>query len=185
MTKVKLARRTPPARRDRRTRILDAAEQMFAAEGFDGTALRAISKRADVDLALIAHYFGSKQSLFETVISRRADQIHHERVEMLEDYRTRSRAAPPLENLVDAFLRPLFRRAHADREWRNYLRLMARLSVERNGVDRISKLYDPTAKYFVNAMRSVFPTASDEKLFWGYYLLLGGLVFIGSDNGRL
>lgn len=172
-------------RADRRTRILDAAEEMFAADGFEGTALRTISKHADVDLALIAHYFGSKQSLFETVLARRADEIHRERVELLEDCRSRTRAEPTLEGLVDAFLRPIFRRAHADPEWHNYLRLLARLSVNREGVNRIGKLYDPTAKYFINAMRANAPEASDEQLYWAYYLLLGGLVFVGSDNRRL
>src|ERR1700747_3237434 len=96
---------------ERRQRIFDAAEELFARDGFAGTPLRAISGAAKVDLALINHHFGSKQSLFEAVIARRADIIHHERLETLENCRSKAKGAPPIEELVEAFLAPLFERA--------------------------------------------------------------------------
>ena len=51
-------------RLDRRTAILDAAEEQFAKHGYDGVTLRAIARRAGVDLALPNYYFGPKRDLF-------------------------------------------------------------------------------------------------------------------------
>jgi len=47
-----------------RDAILTAARETFAAAGFRGTTIRAVAARADVDPALVLHYFGSKQALF-------------------------------------------------------------------------------------------------------------------------
>ncbi len=62
-------RRRPRGRRvglsDRtRQKIIDAARRRFASDGFDKTSLRAVAREAEVDPALIAHYFDSKQALF-------------------------------------------------------------------------------------------------------------------------
>lgn len=56
--------RPPRSDSNNRDRILDAARNEFAAHGFDATGLRSIATRAGVDVALIAHYFGSKNDLF-------------------------------------------------------------------------------------------------------------------------
>jgi AcrR family transcriptional regulator len=47
-----------------RGRILDAARAAFGELGFDATTIRGVAARAEVDPALVHHYFGSKQRLF-------------------------------------------------------------------------------------------------------------------------
>lgn len=49
-------------------RILLAARRMFADKGFRATTMRAIAAEAECDVALIPHYFGSKQKLFEAAV---------------------------------------------------------------------------------------------------------------------
>lgn len=49
---------------DSRARLLAAAGELFAERGFDRTTVREIGRRADVDPALIARYFGSKAALY-------------------------------------------------------------------------------------------------------------------------
>ncbi len=46
-------------------RILAAARDQFAEHGWAGTAIRAVARTADVDPALIYHYFGSKEGLLD------------------------------------------------------------------------------------------------------------------------
>jgi AcrR family transcriptional regulator len=53
-----------PGRQDTRGAILAAARTSFAARGFAGTTLREIAGAAEVDPALIHHYFDSKRTLF-------------------------------------------------------------------------------------------------------------------------
>jgi len=49
-------------------RILIAAEREFAAKGFDGARLGTIARAADVQGALIHHYFGDKEGLHSEVV---------------------------------------------------------------------------------------------------------------------
>jgi AcrR family transcriptional regulator len=51
-----------------RAAILVAARRLFATEGADGTTVRAVAQAAGVDPALVLHYFGSKDGLFEAAI---------------------------------------------------------------------------------------------------------------------
>jgi AcrR family transcriptional regulator len=52
-----------------RDAILVAAREVFADESYADASLRKIAARAGVDVALIAHYFGSKNGLFEAAIA--------------------------------------------------------------------------------------------------------------------
>ena len=53
-----------PGNPDTKLEILSAARIEFARSGFDGTTIRAIASTANVDPALVMHYFGSKEQLF-------------------------------------------------------------------------------------------------------------------------
>src|SRR6516225_5031273 len=46
-------------------RILEAARTEFAEHGSAGTTIRAVARAADVDPALVYHYFGSKERLLD------------------------------------------------------------------------------------------------------------------------
>jgi len=48
--------------------ILLAARLEFGESGYEGATIRAIAARAEVDPALVHHYFGSKEQLFEVAI---------------------------------------------------------------------------------------------------------------------
>lgn len=54
----------PPAR----DRIVAAARAEFAARGYDAASVRGIARRAQVDPALVHHYFGNKERVFETAV---------------------------------------------------------------------------------------------------------------------
>lgn len=58
-----------PGPRDERgvlqARILTAARYEFATNGWAGTTIRAVARAADVDPALVYHYFGSKERLLD------------------------------------------------------------------------------------------------------------------------
>jgi TetR/AcrR family transcriptional regulator, regulator of cefoperazone and chloramphenicol sensitivity len=53
---------------DTRRRILGAALEVFASEGYDGASTRLLAERAGVNLPAIQYYFGSKEGLYRAVI---------------------------------------------------------------------------------------------------------------------
>jgi AcrR family transcriptional regulator len=61
--------KTPPGPRDEKgvlsARILAAARGEFAQHGLAGTTIRGVARDADVDPALVYHYFGSKEGLLD------------------------------------------------------------------------------------------------------------------------
>ena len=61
-------------------RIQQAAAKLFASRSFETVSTRAIAKEAGVDAALIHHYFGSKEGLFQAVLNA---AIHPEQLEAL------------------------------------------------------------------------------------------------------
>lgn len=58
-----------PADGTPRARILDAAAQHFAAEGFSNATTRAIAATAGVNQAMIHYYFHTKTTLYERVLA--------------------------------------------------------------------------------------------------------------------
>ncbi|MGW1025189.1 TetR/AcrR family transcriptional regulator [Streptomyces sp. NPDC002577] len=53
---------------DTRERILRAAREEFSERGYEKTSVRGIAKAAGVDSALVHHYFGTKEQVFEAAI---------------------------------------------------------------------------------------------------------------------
>ncbi|MFB1043501.1 TetR/AcrR family transcriptional regulator [Streptomyces chrestomyceticus] len=51
-----------------RERILAAARAEFAARGYEKTSVRGIAKAADVDPALVHHYYGTKEQVFAAAV---------------------------------------------------------------------------------------------------------------------
>ena len=44
--------------------------------GYEATSLRAITAAADVNLAAVNYHFGSKEELFQAVLTRRLDPMN-------------------------------------------------------------------------------------------------------------
>lgn len=59
---------------EKQLQILKVAEELFAHRGFEGTSVRDIAQKADVNIAMISYYFGSKEKLLQNLILRRVEQ---------------------------------------------------------------------------------------------------------------
>lgn len=56
---------------DKKDHILDVAEKVFSELGYDGASTRMISGEANVNMAMLNYYFGSKEGLFIAVFERK------------------------------------------------------------------------------------------------------------------
>ena len=57
-----------PAGEDTKAALLEAARTVFIDQGFDGATVRAIAARAEVDPAMVNHWFGGKEGLFAAAV---------------------------------------------------------------------------------------------------------------------
>jgi AcrR family transcriptional regulator len=57
---------------DKKEHIMNIAIELFAEKGFEGTSIRDLATRADVNVAMVNYYFGSKDKLFEAIVEYKA-----------------------------------------------------------------------------------------------------------------
>ncbi|MES2330295.1 MAG: TetR family transcriptional regulator [Bacteroidota bacterium] len=57
---------------DKKEHIMNAAIELFAEKGFEGSSIRDLASRADVNVAMVNYYFGSKDKLFEAIVEYKA-----------------------------------------------------------------------------------------------------------------
>lgn len=56
---------------EKQLHILAVAESLFANKGYEGTSVRDIAQTAEVNVAMISYYFGSKEKLLQSLIMER------------------------------------------------------------------------------------------------------------------
>lgn len=166
-----------------RERILDAAEELFGAHGFDSVALRDISTRASVNLGLFHYHFGGKEALFEEVVARRALALGEERQRRLRSLQE----APPtnLEGVMDAFMAPLFELMRdGGAGGRAYVRLLDALAHNDRGLDLFERHFDATATLFLDELRRILPRQSRGALLQGFSLALNAMLTSAAPSRR-
>src|SRR5262249_26575800 len=64
MTNPSPALESAPSPASTKQRLLDAAEELFAAQGSDGSSVEEITKRAHANRAAVSFHFGGKEQLY-------------------------------------------------------------------------------------------------------------------------
>jgi AcrR family transcriptional regulator len=169
------------AEQDRQTRILDAAENAIAELGFAGASLRNIVLEAQVNLATVYYYFGSKRGLMEAVLKRRFGPLRQEHLALLRKFETEARGRPlPVEKILEAMLLPPLRlAATAPSKRQAVTRLIGRIVTEPNPqiqhVLSSQRLEVRTA--FLKALQRTLPKAPPPALLWRVEFVWGALAF--------
>ena len=176
---------------DTKTRILDAAEQLFMEHGFEATSLRQLTTAAGVNLAAVNYHFGSKEELFQAVLTRRLDPMNQERIELLERLE-REAAGKPLsvERILSAMLIPALRLARDEkRGGKNFLRLVGRAYADPAPFIRhfLSQQYVEMINRYKEAFLKALPHLSRQELTWRLHFVMGALSYTlaGTDALKL
>ena len=146
---------SPP---DTKTRILDAAEKLFASHGIEGSGLRLITRKAGVNLAAINYHFGSKENLVRAILSRFILTLDQERDRRLKQAETKAvNSRERLEEVVGAFTMGWvsFRRQHPQ-----YVRIMAQMYSRRNRPNGLFRdiMHDGSREAYTIFTSAVFET---------------------------
>lgn len=164
-----------------RAKILDAAEALFGANGFDAVSLRDITDAAGVTLALASYHFGAKENLFEAVVERRAGLLCRARMERLA-----ALEGPDARAVLDAFMAPLFDQARTgDAGWRAYMKVLARLGEDVRWLDLLGRHFDATAQAFIFALRAALPRARPDDVTRAFTMMLQVMLATASGHARV
>ena len=165
--------------------ILDKAEEVFANHGIEAYSLRKIAHFAEVDPPLITYHFGNKTALLEAVIERRVSVLTELRLQTLGEVLRRTKNRPSIEDVLHAAYDPLMKMfLSSDEGWRNYGRLLTRMSVMPSQTEIIEKYMAMTETHLTNAFRLALPHLSDEELFWGIALTVASGNMLFSRSAR-
>ena len=166
-------------------RILHAAEELFAAQGFATTSLRQVTSRADVNIAAVNYHFGSKENLVNEVFRRRMDEMTARRLQQLE---TAQREHPgQLEPVLAAFIEPALALAQDRNGGGAFVRVIARAYAEHNESLRrfLSDQYGHVLRHFGKALAACLPGIDKDTLYWRLDFLAGALTYAMSDFGMI
>ena len=180
-----------PTSADTKTRILDAAESLFVEHGFEATSLRSLTAAAGVNLAAVNYHFGSKEELFQAVLTRRLDPMNQERIELLSKLeRDAAGRALACEKILSAMLIPALRLARDERRGgKDFLRLLGRAYADPAPFIRhfLSQQYAEMIGRYKEAFHKALPQLSRQELTWRLHFVMGALSYTiaGTDALRL
>ncbi|MDP6904264.1 MAG: TetR family transcriptional regulator [Verrucomicrobiota bacterium] len=174
---------------DTKTRILDASEQLFAGRGVSGTSIRAITAKAKVNLAAIHYHFGSKESVLESVLSRRLIPLNAERLTLLEEYERRSKNnVVALPKIIEALVGPALRVSRDPKKGGGlFMKLLGRLVLEPD--EKIQSLltnqFRTVLERFMPALKKALPGLEPADFYWRLHFLVGAMAHTMADSERI
>ncbi len=150
-----------------RSRLLDAAERLFADHGFHATSIRDITDLAGANVAAINYHFGSKEQLLRAVTDRIVEPLNARRRALLTA--ALEGATPPaVSQILEAFLRPDIEAMRALDERRPVVRFVGRIYSDDAPWIRemaIAQFAD-IGWSFRRALATALPDVGEEELGW-------------------
>jgi len=160
-------------------RILDAAEKLFAMNGFEATSLRQITTEAGVNLAAVNYHFQSKEALLGAVFSRRVIPLNRQRLACLDALEAAAGPeGPALESILDALFRPVI---EAAKQVHFIPKLIMRVQyIESTGAghDAFEEHFREVIQRFVSALRKAVPHIPQQEFLWRVQFVIGSFVHV-------
>ena len=162
-----------------RKRLLEAAEELFAQKGFDGTAVRDITTKAKRGPASINYFFGDKRELYEELFRLRLREMNESRVNTIEIVMS-DKDKPTLEKLLYAysvdFIKPFLDPQQSQRFMQLFFRELAEQRLPKNMF--LDELAAPSIAAMEEAIAVICPNINEHDALMSILSLTGQLVHI-------
>ncbi len=122
---------------DKKEHIINTAIELFAEKGFEGTSVRDLAAKADVNIAMVNYYFGSKDKLFEAIIEHKASYMR-ERLEEITTDKSKS-VIEKLDAVIETYVNRILSQHHYHRIIHQELMLKQREEVHNNIITLFNK----------------------------------------------
>jgi len=91
---------------DKKEHIINKAIELFAEKGFEGTSIRDLAAKAEVNVAMVNYYFGSKEKLFEAMVELKAAYLKGVIEEVSKDNSLTE--IQKLDRIVESYVNKMF-----------------------------------------------------------------------------
>ncbi len=155
---------------DTKSKILDAAEALFAEHGLDRVSIRDITEAAGANIAAVNYHFGSKQELIAAVFERRIRPLNQARMDALDAVEKATDPEPPsLRDILEAYIRPTLTCCQEQQaSGRAFAKLFGRCLAEtRPELEELLKvLFSPLIERLTASIARALPHLSRTDIFW-------------------
>jgi len=167
-------------------KLIQSAEFLFAARGFNGVSVREIACDTKINSALVGYYFRNKEGLLAEVYTRHCEPLKRDRVRLLAGYTANENLAN-LERVLEAFIRPSLQAGQGSEQGRSFSRLRAILSAENSLLleQLVAQTFDESNLLFIDALSKCLPDLTREDVFWRFHFLLGGIYYTATGPHRI
>lgn len=170
-------------------KLLNAAEQLFAEKGFESVSVRDVTQFVKMNVAAVNYHFGSRDGMLTLVMLRYANPVNEERLARLDaTERKWAGKGLPLEEIMDAFVRPLLSQARrSDLSERLLYQLLGRIFAQygQNMPSSIAQNFQQVNDRFVRAFAKALPTLAADDLAARIHLMHGGVIHLLTHYGML
>ncbi|MWB78279.1 TetR family transcriptional regulator [Pseudooceanicola sp. 216_PA32_1] len=174
-----------------RSRILSAAEHLFAERGLDDVNLREITDLARVNLASVSYHFGSRHGLMLSVFDRVAERANRERLAELNAYLEGlgEETNPQIEDLISIFLSAYIGQG-VEKQGRilAWFMLKSRLEPLEGFSEVVERHFDPWTDAIVSALEKACPHLSHAEVYWRYFFMTATITMViteRKENNRI
>ena len=174
---------------DTRSRILDAAEALFMAQGLEATTLRQITAIAKANLAAVNYHFGTKDALIEAVFRRRLNVLTVTCLHALDALEAEAGDHPVRPSkIVEAFFGAALDLATDDVEGgATFMRLLSRTYTEPTEIVRcfLAREYAEVVRRYREALFRALPDTPRDEILWRLHFMLGAWSYAVSGADAL
>lgn len=172
------------------TRFLNAAEQLFAVHGYDGTKIRAIATLSNSNLGVLSHYWGSKQALFCDIFERRFRPVYNEIIQRFNHLNMKLERGQEVDvrDVLRAQIEPVFLMTGNGPDETQWLRVLfgrALTDPSNEVVEAMGKIFTPAANAFFELLRKVSPEMDQIEFYWRSNCVVGAFTFVETYTDRL
>jgi AcrR family transcriptional regulator len=180
-------RRQAERREDAMTRILDAAEKLYALHGRDAVTVKAIASAAGVDYQLVSYYFGDAEAVFKAVFQRKSLVINEIRNRRMDEYWAHNKGRLTVEGVFEAFLRPSIQTVADDPDyWTNYAAIVSYTNSSHfGGRELMRDAFDVTVHHFIDMLKELAPEVPSREIYWLYHHVSASLTLALAQTGRI
>ena len=148
----------PAYKMDKKDHIIENAVELFAEKGFEGTTIRNLASKAEVNVAMVNYYFGSKEKLFEAMVAQKAAYSKGMIEEIVKDNSLSD--IEKIDRIIDGFVNRLF----TNRKFHRIIHQELMLSQRENLQQAIVDILYPNSMLIRNLIDAAIKRGSFKKV---------------------